>query len=75
MVIVVHGEMLRTRLLSTREAARLMGLADNYQLPQNYNEAYHLLGDGVVAPVAGWLGQTLFQPLASNFSTKLLAAE
>ncbi len=30
-----------------------MGLADDYRLPANYNDAYHLLGDGVAAPVAG----------------------
>ena len=25
-----------------------MGLPDEYKLPENYNEAYHLTGDGVV---------------------------
>ena len=37
--------------LGAREAARLMGLPDSYVLPQSCNEAYHLLGDGVVAAV------------------------
>jgi DNA (cytosine-5)-methyltransferase 1 len=63
-VMVVEGASLRSRLLSPREAARLMGLPDDYRLPPNYNEAYHLLGDGVAAPVAGWLGAQLFEPLA-----------
>ena len=28
-----------------------MGLPDDYKLPENYNEAYHLAGDGLVVPV------------------------
>ena len=28
-----------------------MGLPEDYELPKNYNEAYHLAGDGVVVPV------------------------
>lgn len=47
--MVVEGEKIRSRLLSPREAARLMGLADSYLLPANYNDAYHLTGDGVAA--------------------------
>ena len=31
----------QSRLLSPREAARLMGLPEEYVLPNNYNEAYH----------------------------------
>ena len=40
---------MRSRLLSPREAARLMGVPDNYPLPLSYNDAYHLFGDGVGA--------------------------
>ena len=50
-VITVEGDRVRTRLLAPREAARLMGLPDWYQLPKPRNAAYHLLGDGVVVPV------------------------
>ena len=28
-----------------------MGLSDDYVLPSNYNDAYGLMGDGVVVPV------------------------
>ena len=49
-ILVVEGRKVRSRLLSPREAARLMGLPDTYKLPENYNEAYHLAGDGV----SGW---------------------
>ena len=62
-IMVVDGERVRTRLISARETARLMGLDDSYQLPGNYNEAYHLTGDGVVAPVVRHLAKHLFEPL------------
>ncbi len=63
-IIVVEGNRVRSRLLSPREAARLMGVPDNYPLPGNYNEAYHLFGDGVVVPVVAWLEKHLLRPLA-----------
>lgn len=63
-IIEVCGDQIRTRLLSAREAARLMGLPDSYQLPPSYNEAYHLAGDGVVVPVVSWLERHLLRPLA-----------
>lgn len=46
-VLVVEGKRVRSRLLSPREAARLMVVPDDYPLPERYNEAYHLFGDGV----------------------------
>ena len=62
-IIVVQGEQVRSRLLSPREAARLMGLPDDYRLPQRYNDAYHLAGDGVATPVVSHLAKTLFEPI------------
>ncbi|MBI9077009.1 MAG: DNA cytosine methyltransferase [Desulfatibacillum sp.] len=64
-LMIVNGENIRTRLISTREAARLMGIEDNYQLPSGYNEAYHLIGDGLAVPVVAWLEANLLHPLAS----------
>jgi len=49
--------------LSPREASRLMGLPDSYKLPENYNEAYHLSGDGVVVPVVRFLAAHILEPL------------
>ncbi|MEX2473643.1 DNA cytosine methyltransferase, partial [Marinobacter sp.] len=46
-IMVVERDSIRSRLLSTREAARLMGLPDTYKLPEKYNDAYRLAGDGV----------------------------
>lgn len=63
-VIVVKGNSVRSRLVSPREAARLMGAPDDYPLPAKYNDAYHLFGDGVVVPVVGWLEKHLLRPLA-----------
>jgi len=62
-IIVVDGANIRSRLISSRETARLMGLADEYKLPKNYNEAYHLTGDGVVVPVVRHLGHHILEPL------------
>jgi DNA (cytosine-5)-methyltransferase 1 len=62
-IIVVEGESVRTRLLSPREAARLMGLPEQYKLPERYNDAYHLAGDGVVVPVVSHLAAHLLNPL------------
>ena len=62
-IIVVEGPRIRTRLLSPREAARLMGLDDGYELPPRYNDAYHLAGDGVVVPVVRHLALNLLAPI------------
>ncbi len=62
-IIVVDGNKVRSRLISARETARLMGLTDDYKLPKNYNEAYHLTGDGVAVPVVRYLAHHLFEPL------------
>ena len=65
LVLVVEGCKVRSRLISSRETARLMGLPDDYTLPENYNEAYHLTGDGVVVPVVRFLADTIIQPVIS----------
>ena len=62
-IIVVDGNSVRSRLISARETARLMGLPEEYRLPNNYNEAYHLTGDGVAVPVVRHLATHLFEPL------------
>lgn len=62
-ILLVQGKTIRSRLLSSREAARLMGLPESYALPSNYNDAYHLAGDGVAVPVVRFLAQHLLEPL------------
>jgi DNA (cytosine-5)-methyltransferase 1 len=68
-IMLIEGKKVRSRLLSPREAARLMGLPEEYELPNNYNEAYHLAGDGVAVPVVSFLATNIFEPiLASAFA-------
>jgi len=69
-LVIVEDGKVRSRLLSPREAARLMGLPDAYVLPKNYNEAYHLSGDGVVVPVVRHLAAHLLEPLIAPAKTK-----
>lgn len=73
-IVVVDGGRVRARLISSRETARLMGLPDEYRLPRNYNEAYHLTGDGVAVPVVRHLAQHVFEPLLGMASGATLAA-
>ena len=65
-ILVIDGNKVRSRLISARETARLMGLGDDYKLPRNYNEAYHLTGDGVVVDVVHHLAQHIFKPLLAE---------
>lgn len=62
-ILLVEGKKVRSRLLSPREAARLMGLSDAYVLPSNYNDAYHVAGDGVAVPVVRHLAKFIFEPI------------
>lgn len=73
-IMVVDGNRIRTRLLSPREAARLMGLPDTYILPEKYNDAYHLAGDGVAVPVVRHLASNIFEPvIAANMERPAVA--
>ncbi len=63
LIMIVEGDKVQSRLLSPREAARLMGLPDTYKLPDNYNLAYHVVGDGVVIPVVRFLAAHILEPL------------
>jgi DNA (cytosine-5)-methyltransferase 1 len=54
---------LTTRLITAREAARLMGLPDRYKLPVNYNDAYKAMGDAVAVPAVRHLAKTVLAPI------------
>jgi len=69
-VLIAEGKSVSSRLLSPREAARLMGVPERYPLPANYNEAYHLFGDGLVVPAVAWLEKYLLRPLAHARNVK-----
>lgn len=74
-ILVAHNGEVRTRLLSARETARLMGLPDDYELPGRYNDAYHLTGDGVVVPVVRFLAENVLEPVLDNQQEADIAAE
>lgn len=63
-VMLVEGDSVRSRLISPRETARLMGLPESYVLPERYNDTYHLTGDGLVVPAVAWIEQHILRPLA-----------
>ncbi len=65
-ILVIDGSRVRSRLISARETARLMGLKDDYILPHRYNDAYHLTGDGVAAPVVTHLAREIFEPVLAG---------
>ncbi|HXY59806.1 MAG TPA: DNA cytosine methyltransferase [Methylocystis sp.] len=74
-VMIVEKNRIRSRLISARETARLMGLDENYHLADNYNEAYHLTGDGVVVPAVQHLSENLFRTIIDGrFLSKKEAA-
>jgi DNA (cytosine-5)-methyltransferase 1 len=62
-IAVVEAGQVRTRLLSPREAARLMGLPESYNLPKAATSALHVAGDGVAVPVVRWLASEVLEPL------------
>jgi DNA (cytosine-5)-methyltransferase 1 len=65
----------RSRLLTPREGARLMGLPEGYQLPKGATAAFHVIGDGVAVPVVRWLASHLLEPLLTSGDPAVLAAE
>jgi len=63
-VVVKHNGDLRARLLSPREAARLMGVPDSFLLPNAYNDGYKAMGDAVVMPVSSFIGKSFLTKLS-----------
>src|SRR6185436_17232217 len=72
-IVVVEAGAVRSRLMTPREAARLMGLPDSYALPRTATAALHVAGDGVAVPVVRWLARELLEPLLG--AATVLAAE
>lgn len=69
-ILIVEGKKIRSRLLSPREAARLMGIPEWYSLPERYNAAYHLVGDGVAVPVVDYLRVNVLEPALKKMSAR-----
>ena len=65
-LVVVEDGRVRSRLVSAREGARLMGLPDSYRLPRAATGALHVIGDGVASPVVRWLAAEILEPLLAE---------
>ena len=63
-LIVKQNGKLNARLISSREAARLMGAPDSFILPEHGNDGYKAMGDAVALPVAKFVGQSFLIKLA-----------
>ena len=63
-LVVKKGRPGSRRLLTVREAARLMGAPDNFELPGSYNDGYKAMGDAVAAPVAQFIGERFLTKIA-----------
>jgi DNA (cytosine-5)-methyltransferase 1 len=74
-LMVIEGERIRSRRLSAREAARLMGVPDGFRLPGRYGDAYNAVADGVAVPVVRWLSRHLLLPLARAAAERSIAME
>ena len=68
-VILKRGKTYNTRLLTVREAARLMGAPETYKIPGSYNDGYTAMGDAVAMPVARYLGKHLLAPIEKEIYT------
>ena len=65
-VLEWDGAHARSRLLTPREGARLMGLPDSYTLPAGSTAAWRVIGDGVAVPVVRWLTEAVLQPMLAR---------
>lgn len=65
-IIVADEGRVRVRRLVAREAARLMGLADDYRLPASESAGLKLMGDAVAVPVVRALSESLLLPAARD---------
>ena len=65
-MIVCEGGRARVRLLTGREAARLMGAPERFILPRSQTQAIRLMGDAVAVPVARAIGEQILAPLLAR---------
>ncbi len=63
-LVIKDNGSIRTRLLTVKEAAALMGAPKNYKIPGSYNDGYKAMGDAVAVPALRYLAKKLLSPLA-----------
>ncbi len=74
-LIIAQDGICRSRLISPREAARLMGLPDSYRLPPGVTNALQVAGDGVAVPVVAWLAREILAPLLARGTEPTISFE
>lgn len=68
LVVEIADGRVRSRRLTAREGARLMGLADDYRLPTAETAAWRVIGDGVAVPAVRRLAEAVLEPLLAPAS-------
>ncbi|MBS5373112.1 DNA (cytosine-5-)-methyltransferase [butyrate-producing bacterium] len=63
-LVIKEAGATHARLLTVREAARLMGAPDTFKLPGSYNDGYKAMGDAVAMPVAQFIGERFLTKIA-----------
>lgn len=63
-LVIKKGNQTHARLLTVREAARLMGAPDSFIFPGSYNDGYKAMGDAVAVPVAQFIGERFLTKIA-----------
>jgi DNA (cytosine-5)-methyltransferase 1 len=66
LLLIADAGLVRSRWLTAREGARLMGLPDDYRLPSAQTAALQVVGDGVCVPAVRHLAQQLLEPMLSR---------
>ncbi|MBU0516282.1 MAG: DNA cytosine methyltransferase [Proteobacteria bacterium] len=65
-LVISHKGSIKTRLLTVKETAALMGVRKGYNIPGSYNDGYRAMGDAVAVPVTRYLARHILVPLAEN---------
>ena len=66
LLVIARNGNLETRLITIREAARLMGARESYRIVGSYNDGYKAMGDAVAVPAVRYLAQHLLSHLAKD---------
>ncbi len=69
-IVIKNNGVIKSRLLTVRETARLMGAPENYQIPGSYNDGYMAMGDAVAVPVVRWIAEHLLAPLVRAYEQR-----
>jgi DNA (cytosine-5)-methyltransferase 1 len=65
MLVRAGAGMIRMRLMTPREYARLQGVPDDYPTPLQVNQALTGFGDAVCVPVVAWIAENILNSLVT----------